>query len=322
MRVLFVTDSRAPNVALMKFSAWAGIRGHVAGFDVPDPTHILVSCIWQKNRDRLLDGHRWFHPHAEVIAGGPGYDPSRTMPKEIERMKPDYSLYPKYHDSIGFVTQGCIRKCPFCVVPAQGPIRYVQHVSKFYQGGICRILDDNILAMPDAFRETAKWLIENKIKTHFEYLDIRLITEENAGLLIDVKHRRRDYKNDIVSDQIHFAYDITNKKTEELIKDNVELFGSLGIKPRRLKFLVYIHSKRNKDLLDAAHRWDFLRCLGVEPFGMCNVDNIKDKGLRRRVTWTTAWKNLTTEEVFGITNEKSVAVDHARHTIQTCGVPS
>ena len=291
MKVKFVTDSREPNVALMKLKQWCNIRGHEAGFNVRDPNYIIVSCIWQKNRNKLLDGHRWMYPEAQVIAGGPGYDPSVCMPLEIERMKPDYSLYPGFNDSVGFVTAGCFRKCPFCVVPAMRPLHYVQHVREFYRDGICRILDDNILAMPGAFKETAQWLIENDIETRFEYLDIRLVNKEIAELLKEIPQNRAG---------LYFAYDITNEGTEKAIKRNVQIFRDLGFKKQQLVFLIYIRSMEKSDLQDALHRWDFIRSLNCDVFGMCNSERSFDYKFKRRVMRPALWRGMTPGKVFGV----------------------
>ena len=284
----------------MKFSTWAKRRGHVAGWDIEDPDYILISCIFRKNRDKIMDGHRWFNPNAQIIAGGPGWNPSITLPREIERCPPDYSLYPKYEDSVGFVTQGCRRKCYYCIVPKMPPIRFIQPVSAFYRGGVCNIMDDNILFLPERFKEAANYLIDNKIKTHFEYLDIRLVTEEIAGLLGEIKHRRRMKKGEIDSGDIHFAYDITDENTEVAIERNVGILNDVGLKGRKLKFYIYIHSDDEKDIIDAAHRWEFIRGLGSDVHGMPNIENVKDEYITRNVKREGIWRKLTTAEVFGI----------------------
>lgn len=287
MRIKLATDSKIPNGALMKFSAWCKQRGHEAGWFVENPDYVLISCIFKKNYGDLLGVSR-YHPKAQVIMGGPGSNPRVCMTPEIESMKPDYSLYPTFTDSLGFVTSGCFRKCPFCVVPQQQSLHYVQPVWDFYQGGSCRIMDDSILAMPNAFRETCEWLIENKVKTKFEYLDIRLVTEEIAQLLSEIKFANRHQ---------YFAYDIRDPRTEKTIEKNVEILADHGLKAR-LAFYLYIHSKSKEDLLDAMERWRFLKSLGVEIFGMCNNDNIRDYKLKKRVCRPAIHRKMTPEEIF------------------------
>jgi len=53
-----------------------------------------------------------------MITGGTGFDLVTTLPPEIEQVEP--------HLNFGFTTRGCIRNCPFCVVPKkEGVIRVV-----------------------------------------------------------------------------------------------------------------------------------------------------------------------------------------------------
>src|SRR6266436_1647510 len=42
---------------------------------------------------------------------------SVILDDDIERIKPDYSLYPKFTGSLGFTQRGCRLSCKFCVVP-------------------------------------------------------------------------------------------------------------------------------------------------------------------------------------------------------------
>lgn len=35
------------------------------------------------------------------------------LPPEIDNCKEDYSIYPEFNKSYGFITRGCIRNCPF-----------------------------------------------------------------------------------------------------------------------------------------------------------------------------------------------------------------
>jgi hypothetical protein len=292
MRILLQTDSRIPNVALMKYSTWAKDQGHEVGFHVTDPDLVVVSCVFEKNLHRLTDGLRWFAPGARVEIGGPGADPSKLLPPEIEVQRPDYSLYPEFKDSIGYVTAGCIRRCPFCVVPHQGGIRYVQHVSDFYRGeGTVRILDDNILAIPKAFDETARWLTWHEVETRLEYLDIRLVTKAVAERLARLKVGPHGY---------YFAYDITDPKIEPLIERNVDFLEAQGIARTRIKFFIYLSDQTEAARRDACHRWRFIRALGCEVFGMADADRVHDRPLKRRMTRPAIWRHLTPEEVFGL----------------------
>jgi tRNA A37 methylthiotransferase MiaB len=61
-------------------------------------------------------------PGKLIERGGTGYDINKKLPAEIDSQQPDYSLYPvsNWYDgktAYGFLTRGCIRKCPWCIVP-------------------------------------------------------------------------------------------------------------------------------------------------------------------------------------------------------------
>lgn len=63
----------------------------------------------------------------DAILGGTGYRHipiDRTLPSEIDRMYPDYTIYPECDYAIGYLTRGCVRNCRWCVVPLkEGHIR-------------------------------------------------------------------------------------------------------------------------------------------------------------------------------------------------------
>lgn len=55
----------------------------------------------------------------EVVKGGTGYDYTTKLPDYIDRMQPDYSIYPNIDrkTAYGFLTRGCPNKCKWCIVP-------------------------------------------------------------------------------------------------------------------------------------------------------------------------------------------------------------
>lgn len=61
------------------------------------------------------NGRRGFMLPANI--GGTGYKDYGSLPREIEATLPDYSIYPQVKHAIGFLTRGCIRNCPWCIVP-------------------------------------------------------------------------------------------------------------------------------------------------------------------------------------------------------------
>lgn len=126
----------------------------------------------------------------------------------IKHQMPDYSLYddfidkkiaegknPKYYKdyklfSIGFLTRGCIRKCPFCVNKNIDRVYNYSHVSDFVDEKRPRIYlwDDNFLASKN-WKKLLNDLNETKKPFQFRQgLDIRLMTEEKADCLSNSRY--------------------------------------------------------------------------------------------------------------------------------------
>ena len=89
---------------------------------------------------------------------------AQSSPKVIPLYNPlthqngycDYSLYDLNH-SLGFITRGCINKCPWCIVPEkEGTIRACADLSEFVRHPDVVLMDNNILAHPHGVRQLEK----------------------------------------------------------------------------------------------------------------------------------------------------------------------
>jgi len=124
-------DSKIPNLALMKISAYHKGRGDEVGWYNPMLGYDLVYA--SKVFDFTPD-YAYYPKNTEIIKGGSGYSLKEELHEEIEKQYPDYSLYHCDY-AIGFVTRGCIRNCEFCIVPQkEGKIKQVARVSDFCLG--------------------------------------------------------------------------------------------------------------------------------------------------------------------------------------------
>lgn len=116
------------------------------------------------------------------------------LPPKVEALAPDYSLYPDLGDrAIGFLTRGCPRRCPFCVVPVkEGLPRLMSDLETLLQGRKKLILlDDNLLAHPAAL-ELLEEMARRKLEVNFnQTLDLRRVTPESAKLLRQIRMGRR-----------------------------------------------------------------------------------------------------------------------------------
>lgn len=175
-----------PNLALMKLSSFYKKRGASVEWYSPlfsQPDKIYASKVFTFTTD-----YTDYAPnHPEPVRGGTGYDPSEKLPEAVEHMSPDYSLYPNWQPAIGFLTRGCIRNCPWCIVPRkEGKLCEVDDIERVSVGRKeVVLLDNNFLAAdPDFVREQLEKIARLKLRIDFNQgLDARLVTQENAKLL-------------------------------------------------------------------------------------------------------------------------------------------
>lgn len=262
MRILLIdVDSRMANLALMKISAWHKFRGDRVYLNKGccNPDLVYISCIFSKNRSKALGMAKMFNCPVEV--GGYGVNDAQ-LPPEIEHVMPDYSLYSVDY-SLGFTSRGCIRKCSWCLVPEkEGWIRDHAPITEFLHPNHDKLvlLDNNFLASPK-WRENLQFLIDHGLKVSFcQGLDIRLINEENAGILADINYWSTHFKRKY----LYFAFDLPSM--EEDVRRGVHLLNAAGIKSTYLRFymLVGFSTTFEQDV----HRFQVLKELGVEPFVM------------------------------------------------------
>jgi hypothetical protein len=279
MKILLIdVDSKIPNLALMKLSAYYKSKGHEVGFCVSDPDKVYASVIFRKNK-HLVDGLPFFYPNADIDIGGPGYDLSKKLPDKIEKMKPDYSLYPDIDYSIGFTTRGCFRKCHFCIVPEkEGKLKRTHHPKEWHNPEFDKImfLDNNILGDRDWFLEITDWCIENNLNVWFtQGLDIRLLDVEIAEQLLKMR----------ILKSIFFAWDhIGDEKT---IKEKIAVLEQAGFSKSKLKSRVqfYVYVDSDQEYESGVYRCRELKKQNCNPFVMFNVDHKKSKRIKELQRW-------------------------------------
>lgn len=259
MRIgLIDIDSKIPNLALMKLSAWHKAQGDLVEFHMPlwKYDKIYASKIFNFTDSPELPEN--------CIKGGSGFDLTSKLPNEIENIYPDYSLY-RCEFAIGFLTRGCSRKCDFCIVPKkEGNIKRSSDISSFWKDqSHIMLLDNNLTAHPDCI-DILKDLQKTKAKINISQgLDLRLMTPEIAQELVKLKR----WKNA----RIHFAWD--DVRLEKSILKGLDIVLQTGIHPDRLS--VYILIGYNSTPEEDLYRVEILREKGVNsyimPFDKSNI---------------------------------------------------
>lgn len=276
-------DSKIPNLALMKISAYHKAKGDTV--KIFDPLFDKPDILYASKVFDFTDDYLYYPADVELIRGGTGYDIALTLPDEIESQYPDYDLF-RCDYAIGFTTRGCIRKCQFCVVPKkEGAIRPVGDIYDFWRGQeYLMLLDNNLIALPEHFELICKQLIKEKIKVDFSQgLDIRLITPEMASLLSKVKLWK----------QIHFAWD--DIRIEKAVRRGIEILTKNGVSKHKLMFYVLIGFKSTPE--EDLYRVETLRGLGVDPFVMpYDKTNPYQKRFARWVNHKAIFKTVKWED--------------------------
>ncbi|MFQ7503934.1 MAG: hypothetical protein ACLRMJ_14165 [Alistipes finegoldii] len=175
------------------------------------------------------------------------------LPEEIEHICPDYSLY-GVKEAYGFLTRGCVNRCPWCVVPhKEGEVRAHADIEEFLDGHKHAVLlDNNVLASEWGLMQIEK-IVRMGIRVDFNQgLDARRIarTPEIAALLARVKWIRF----------LRMAYD--SRAMQDDVHKAIELLRKHGVPARRLFFYVLIRD----DTEDALGRIRELKALGCQPF--------------------------------------------------------
>ena len=106
-----------PNLALMKISAWHKAQGDEVEWYAPLFADEPFDKVYMSKVFTFTPDFEYAINAKKIIKGGTGYGLYEDLPAEIEYTFPDYSLYPKYPFAVGFLTRGCVRKCPWCIVP-------------------------------------------------------------------------------------------------------------------------------------------------------------------------------------------------------------
>jgi hypothetical protein len=264
-----------PNLPLMKLSAYHKQKGDYVEWAMPIAKPMYDRVYMSKVFTGTPDCQAPFDG-AEIIKGGTGYKTSGNLPAEIENLCPDYSLYPKFSEAYGFLTRGCPRNCPFCIVTQkEGAVsKQVADLSCFVRKQkVIKLLDPNILACKDC-ESLLQQLINSKANIDYtQGLDARYVTDDIAKLICQTK-----------ISMVHFAFDLMGH--EKAIVKGLKTFQRYFNKSDR-HCQVYILTNYN-----TTHQEDIYRVKKVTELGYRPNIMIYDKGNHPQfLTDLARWSN-------------------------------
>lgn len=257
-----------PNLALMRISAYHKAQGDIVEWWWSDFVHydiVYMSKIFSDaytkdvpepiNADKVIKGGTGYC--ISLVDGVEVFDKAKNeeLAPEIEKMFPDYSLYPQFDFAVSMTSRGCPRGCSFCHVAAkEGRCSVkVADVSDFWCGQKkIEVLDPNITACRDKrdlfrqYRETNAQIVFN------QGLDIRLLNDDDIS---DINGMR-------IKD-LHFAWD--NPKDD--LEGKFRNFAN-GFRRKSNIGMVYCLTNFNSTMEENLYRIYTLRDMGYDPYVM------------------------------------------------------
>ena len=276
-----------PNLALMRISAWHKSQGDEVEwwggnffyYDIVYKSKIFSDSYSTDDTDPYNCG--------KVIKGGSGYaislvegkevyDKSKDpqLPPHMERMFPDYSIYPQFDFAVAMTSRGCPRGCAFChVASKEGRCSVkVADVKDFWDGQkTIVVLDPNITACREKRDLLAQYRETGAVIDFSQGLDIRLINDEDISDLNSMK-----LKN------VHFAWDNPKEDLAERFKS----YASKGKKSRHGSYgTVYCLTNFNSSMEENLYRIYTLRDLGYDPYVMVYDKPHAPQEIKRLQRW-------------------------------------
>ena len=271
MNINLCTDAPKHNLALMKISTYhkkCNDKVFLNGVGVFDLSYGSWLFEYSQKQPCDIEGgpyyvSMWMRRNAKAGLGqNPLYNRYWKMPTEIEKQKPDYTLYGSTY-SLGYTWSYCFRNCDFCMVPKMNNSQkhnsiWDFHDSKFKE--IC-LLNNNTFSDPK-WKETFEEIWDANLKVRDENgYDLRLIDEEKADALRKTKFDGR----------IHYAWD--------LMEDESKILHGLKLAPKGTVYvLVGFNTSEDEDL----YRCQKIHEMGFDPYIMpFNGGNKKLRNFKR-----------------------------------------
>lgn len=294
-------DGKLPNLALMKISAYYKGLGEQVEFVKSGQRYgkIYASCLFTWDREKAQTLQDIYGDKIEI--GGTGWNIEKTLSPEIERMKPDYDLYTadivysrlrggiKTNDArrkkaeqissmgIGFTSRGCIRNCGFCFVPRkEGKLHQDSEIKDIInpRSNLITLYDNNLTADPECIEKLHEIRDRNLTVNISQGIDVRLMTDEKAKALSEVKHAY----------SLHYAWDLM-----EYEKQVISGIETLSRHVKKYRHMCYVLVGFNTTYEEDMYRVKKLDELGVRPYIMKYNNRNDDERINHFARWINAF---------------------------------
>lgn len=283
-----------PNLALMRISSYHKAQGDCVEWWFGELKHydlVYMSKIFSSeytpdvdepiNADKVIKGGTGY----AITLGADGkehFDGSKhkNLPVEIEKMFPDYSLYPQFDFAVSLTSRGCPRGCPFCHVAGKEGTASVRvaDVSDFWRPELrkdeIRVLDPNITACAEKRDLMRQYRETGAVIDFTQGLDIRLLDDDDIADINSMRLRT-----------VHFAWDNPQQ-------DLTGEFQNFKAKFRRKSNVGMVYVLTNYENVSeeehverALYRIYKLRELGYDPYLMIYQKNTAPKRIRHLQRW-------------------------------------
>lgn len=301
--LLFQLDGKVPNIALMRVAAhhralgdevelrW-GAKPYRCLWD--QPKAVYGSAIFEKSRPSVEKLREEF---PSAIVGGTGVDLKITLEDfGISSLAQDYSIYPKWRQSIGFTQRGCRLACPFCVVPRkEGKMRPERSVWDIWRGDPWPkeliLLDNDFFGNKEHWRRHIQDIREGGFKVSFNQgINARFLDDEAAEAIASI-----DYRDDSMKvKRIYTAWD--SKKDEERLFAGLQRLVNAGVKPDHIMVYMLVGYWPGETIEDCLYRHTKLREFGCRPYPMPFKRTKELVGFQRwvirRIDFKVPWKDF------------------------------
>jgi len=258
---LYAPDSKLANLAILRIAQYHINKGDIVKWYEPlfdtDADKLYISKIFTFTP--IVD----YTPNCEIVKGGTGYDIKSALPPEIEAItdirQAYMTLYPNIDYSILFTTRGCVRKCPFCVVPQkEGLIHNVDTTTLNPNGKYIKVCDNSFFTS-NTWRSRLDYLKSlNQPLDFMQGIDIRLLTDEQSEALGTCNIK-----------SIHIAWD--NLGEEEQVFKGIERLIK-HVSQNKLTCYVLVGFEQPEIIESDIYRVMKLHRYKITPFAMGYID--------------------------------------------------